>query len=210
MINSFNTDAKAILSYAQVSLNLYRELKEIAEDVTKSETLRSAEIVAILNNKTLDEILQLPISEFQELVANTDFLNYPEFNLTKSAPKKLVIDGVEYEVQLDVFKWTTSQFMDFQEFIKSGNSPEKETFKNVLACIVVPKGKSYGTDYDPVELANLLGTSLDIQTACKIFFYLLRRYRGSMKIILKYLEWIMKKVPKEIVEKLKNQIALTI
>lgn len=200
-----------ITNYSQVSLKLYRELKEIAEDVTKSETLRSAEIVAILNGKSLDEILQLPISEFQELVANTDFLNYPEINLTKSqAPKKLVIDGVEYDVQIDVFKWTTSQFMDFQEFIKSGSSPEKETFKNVLACIVVPKGKSYGTDYDPIELANLLDTSLDIQTACKIFFYLLRRYRGSMEIILKYLEWIVKKVPKEIVEKLKSQISLTL
>lgn len=199
-----------INNFSQVSLKLYRDLKEIAEDVTKSETLRSAEIVAILNNKSLDDILQLPISEFQELVANTDFLNYPEFNLAKSAPKKLVIDGVEYDVQLDVFKWTTSQFLDFQEFIKTGNSPEKETFKNVLACIVVPKGKTYGTDYDPLELANLLDTSLDIQTACKIFFYLLRRYRGSMEIILKYLELILKKVPKETVQKLKNQIDLTL
>lgn len=199
-----------INNFSQVNLKLYRDLKEIAEDVTKSETLRSAEIVAILNNKSLDDILQLPISEFQELVANTDFLNYPEFNLAKSAPKKLVIDGVEYDVQLDVFKWTTSQFLDFQEFIKIGNSPEKETFKNVLACIVVPKGKTYGTDYDPLELANLLDTSLDIQTACKIFFYLLRRYRGSMEIILKYLELILKKVPKETVQKLKNQIDLTL
>lgn len=199
-----------IKSYAQVSVKLYRDLKEIAEDVTKSETLRSAEIVAILNGKSLDEILQLPISEFQELVASTDFLNYPEFKLTKSAPKKLVIDNQEYDVQLDAFKWTTSQFLDFQEFIKTGNGPDKETFKNVLACIVVPKDKTYGTGYDPIELANTLDTSLDIQTACKIFFYFLRRYRGSMEIILKYLELILKKIPKETYQKLKSQIEITL
>lgn len=182
MVNSFN----------QVSIKLYKELKAITEDLNKGELERSVEIVALLSGKSVDEVLHLPIPEFNQLVAETAFLDHPKLDLATTVPKFIKIGDQKFKLEIDVYKWETSRFIDFQTFIKDGSKPEDRMFSNVLACMLIPEGKGYGQDYDPLEIAQLIEDSLDIITANQIFFYWQRRWLGSLKIIKKYLQLILK------------------
>lgn len=204
MVNSFN----------QVSIKLYKELKAITEDLSKSELERSVEIVALLSNKTVDEVLHLPISEFNQLVVETSFLDHPKLALSGSAPKFIRIGDQKFKLELDVYKWSTARFIDFQTFIKEGSKPEDKMFCNVLACMLVPEDKEYGKDYDPLEIAQLIEDNLDIITANQVFFYWERRWLGSLRIIKKYLMWTLRKEMKkdlkvkEVVNKITQETGL--
>ena len=187
-----------IKSFNQVSIKLYRKLREVTEDPSKSELVKSVEIVALLNDKTVDEVLHLPIPEFNSLVAETSFLDHPKLeNLKATAPRFIKIGDQKFSLELDVYKWSTARFIDFQTFIKEGSRPEDKMYCNALACILVPEGKEYGKDYDPLEVARFIEDSLDIVTANQVFFYWKRRWLGSLKVIQSYLTWILKKAQKK-------------
>ena len=187
-----------VKSFNQVSIKLYRKLKEVTEDLSKSELVKSVEIVALLNDKTVDEVLHLPIPEFNSLVAETSFLDHPKLENPKAtAPRFIKIGDQKFSLELDVYKWSTARFIDFQTFIKEGSKPEDKMYCNALACILVPEGKEYGKDYDPLEVARLIEDSLDIITAKQVFFYWKRRWLGSLKVIQSYLTWILKKAQKK-------------
>ena len=187
-----------VKSFNQVSIKLYRKLKEVTEDPSKSELVKSVEIVALLNDKTVDEVLHLPIPEFNSLVAETSFLDHPKLENPKAtAPRFIKIGDQKFSLELDVYKWSTARFIDFQTFIKEGSRPEDKMYCNALACILVPEGKEYGKDYDPLEVARLIEDSLDIITAKQVFFYWKRRWLGSLKVIQSYLTWILKKAQKK-------------
>ena len=187
-----------VKSFNQVSIKLYRKLKEVTEDLSKSELVKSVEIVALLNDKTVDEVLHLPIPEFNSLVAETSFLDHPKLENPKAtAPRFIKIGDQKFSLELDVYKWSTARFIDFQTFIKEGSRPEDKMYCNALACILVPEGKEYGKDYDPLEVARLIEDSLDIITAKQVFFYWKRRWLGSLKVIQSYLTWILKKAQKK-------------
>ena len=187
-----------VKSFNQVSIKLYRKLKEVTEDPSKSELVKSVEIVALLNDKTVDEVLHLPIPEFNSLVAETSFLDHPKLENPKAtAPRFIKIGDQKFSLELDVYKWSTARFIDFQTFIKEGSRPEDKMYCNALACILVPEGKEYGKDYDPLEVARLIEDSLDIITANQVFFYWKRRWFGSLKVIQSYLTWILKKAQKK-------------
>ena len=187
-----------VKSFNQVSIKLYRKLKEVTEDPSKSELVKSVEIVALLNDKTVDEVLHLPIPEFNSLVAETSFLDHPKLEHPKAtAPRFIKIGDQKFSLELDVYKWSTARFIDFQTFIKEGSRPEDKMYCNALACILVPEGKEYGKDYDPLEVARLIEDSLDIVTAKQVFFYWKRRWLGSLKVIQSYLTWILKKAQKK-------------
>ena len=187
-----------VKSFNQISIKLYRKLKEVTEDLSKSELVKSVEIVALLNDKTVDEVLHLPIPEFNSLVAETSFLDHPKLENPKAtAPRFIKIGDQKFSLELDVYKWSTARFIDFQTFIKEGSKPEDKMYCNALACILVPEGKEYGKDYDPLEVARLIEDSLDIITAKQVFFYWKRRWLGSLKVIQSYLTWILKKAQKK-------------
>ena len=187
-----------VKSFNQISIKLYRKLKEVTEDPSKSELVKSVEIVALLNDKTVDEVLHLPIPEFNSLVAETSFLDHPKLENPKAtAPRFIKIGDQKFSLELDVYKWSTARFIDFQTFIKEGSRPEDKMYCNALACILVPEGKEYGKDYDPLEVARLIEDSLDIVTAKQVFFYWKRRWLGSLKVIQSYLTWILKKAQKK-------------
>ena len=187
-----------VKSFNQISIKLYRKLKEVTEDLSKSELVKSVEIVALLNDKTVDEVLHLPIPEFNSLVAETSFLDHPKLENPKAtAPRFIKIGDQKFSLELDVYKWSTARFIDFQTFIKEGSRPEDKMYCNALACILVPEGKEYGKDYDPLEVARLIEDSLDIITAKQVFFYWKRRWLGSLKVIQSYLTWILKKAQKK-------------
>ena len=187
-----------VKSFNQISIKLYRKLKEVTEDPSKSELVKSVEIVALLNDKTVDEVLHLPIPEFNSLVAETSFLDHPKLENPKAtAPRFIKIGDQKFSLELDVYRWSTARFIDFQTFIKEGSKPEDKMYCNALACILVPEGKEYGKDYDPLEVARLIEDSLDIITAKQVFFYWKRRWLGSLKVIQSYLTWILKKAQKK-------------
>ena len=187
-----------VKSFNQVSIKLYRKLEEVTEDLSKSELVKSVEIVALLNDKTVDEVLHLPIPEFNSLVAETSFLDHPKLENPKAtAPRFIKIGDQKFSLELDVYKWSTARFIDFQTFIKEGSRPEDKMYCNALACILVPEGKEYGKDYDPLEVARLIEDSLDIITANQVFFYWKRRWLGALKVIQSYLTWILKKAQKK-------------
>ncbi len=62
---------------------------------------------------------------------------------------------------------TASQYIDFQNFYKQYD----DFMPNLAACFLLPNGKKYGEDYDPIDEAEFLNTHLTIDIFSDIMFF---------------------------------------
>lgn len=126
-------------NYQALTLGRYMKVNEVLtgddEDIDKQ-----VKIIAILSDKTEDEILALPLADYTQLASQTDFLR------AYCKPTEIA-DGWRLEDLVptsDFRKITTAQYVDFQTFSKDfpASAPE------LLAVFLVPEGHKYNEGYD--------------------------------------------------------------
>ena len=142
-----------VTSYEALDLGRYMKINAALQDDTLEEVDKQVRIIAILADKTEDEVLALPLGEYGALAAQTAFLREP------LPPKQLDPDTKEIrlgELTLiptrDFTKITTAQYVDFQTFSKGF----PQTLPEILSCFLVPDGKTYNNGYDPAEVQRAL------------------------------------------------------
>lgn len=108
---------------------------------------------------------------------------------------KYVLGGVEYKAELDLNKFTISQYIDFEQYSKGGISPEK--MPEILSCFLVPKGKIYGKDYSLDDTIKAIDEELSFPDAQCICFFFLNSLRTSMQAIKIFSKWTMKKLTRK-------------
>ena len=167
-------------------LDDYIELQEII----KREEAVDIEIgiVALLCRVDEEEILNLPIGEYQKLRRDAQFVSkMPE--ISGKTPKKLIIKGKRYKVADNVNKWITAQYIDFQNYWKM----DGDNIAYLLSTIIVPEGKVYGEGYDVADVIDEIKTGLPAVTAFEMCSFFQKAFLSSTRGILLYLEWMMKK-----------------
>lgn len=144
-----NYDALTLGRFMQIDALLRSDADELDKQV---------EIIAILADKTVDEVLLLPLQDYTDMAAKTAFLREP--------CKPTEIDA-DYKWNglvpvTDFRKINTAQYVDFQAFAKDF----PETLPQLLSVFLVPEGKAYCEGYDVglvqervkgVRLADALG-----------------------------------------------------
>lgn len=174
-------------TWDDINIKLYKRLYALSNDIEDVIDCEIA-IVALLCDCSEDEILNLPIGEYQRLRGECQWIaSKPD--VKPYAPKSIKLK-MEYDVYYDVSKITTAQFIDFQNYLKQNDMDKYLT--NILAVFIVPKGKMYGEV--PVEdvMADI-EDNISIKMALSMCFFFTTEYLTLLKLTLSYLEKRMKK-----------------
>jgi len=177
------------MTYKDISIKQYLALTELAEEADNRDML-SLQVgeIAIIFNMTEDDVLSLPLPEYQKKVKEIQFLSTPP----KRNPhriSKIKINGKPYDVATDVRKLTAGQFIDYNTFVKM---KDDKYLPHIISVFVTPEGKKYG-DYDMDAHIEEV-SCLDLQTALDLSFFFLSKYQDWLKSMILCLGWQIKKV----------------
>ena len=139
--------------------------------------------IAILADKTPDEVLLLPLGEYSRLAERSAFLR-------QSCPPVPVARGWRWEGLApteDFTKINTAQYVDFQTFCKGFPA----TLPEILSVFLIPEGRAYNDGYDTAEVQQRV-RSLPFPVALGLAAFFFERFSESIAASLNYLEWGMK------------------
>lgn len=179
-------------SYNDLTIKDYLELREVLTSVDGDDDLSyQVALLAYLNNKTEDEILNLNLNEYHKLVSDTQFLmDMPKPQ--KNPPTRIKIGNYELVMTKDVATMSVAQYVDFNHFMADEN--RDKLIANIVACLYLPKGKKYNDGYDLDEVTKLIEENLSIQTAVDVGFFFLKRFRNSVNDTLLFSQWKVKRM----------------
>lgn len=189
-----------INSYDKLPVGKYLEIADLMKQEGLTDIERQTELLAILNDTTADSILDLPLADYHALAYQSKFLESdpPKAKGTRVAKSYRLAyydDGgerVEFELVpvLDIRKLTAAQYIDFQTFTKMDGK-----LAEVLSCLLVPKGRRYCEDYDPIEVQRAINASLSVTDALELFAFFLRKLESSTRATLICSRLILRRVP---------------
>src|SRR5574344_984539 len=163
-------------NYNDMSISLWREIRETLEDMGEASELEvQVALISLLSGMEEDEIRNLPLKEYSEMAAKTRFL-MQQPNVKAIRPRNLPINGKKYDLVDDIKDLTTGQYIDYQTYMQ-----DNEDFKNlakVLSVFIVPKGKTYNEGYDVEDVIRELDEHLSIQIALGVCFFFREKYRS--------------------------------
>lgn len=168
------------MTYYDLTIDKYLQIKEVLENM-EDELNAQVSLLAILNECTEDEILDLPIADYKREVNRLSFLSEP-IHPNPNCPKTITIDGEVYEAVRDVKHFTAGQYIDYQSLIKADDF--YSIIPNILACFFVPKGKDYGKEYDIMEVAEKIRYNCSIGLAMDVCFFFQQRSISSISRML--------------------------
>lgn len=191
-----------ITSYKTLSIGKWVEitsiLREEMEDIDKQ-----VKVVAILDDKTEDEVLNMPIPDFTTAGYQMRFL-YDAPSPKGRLPKVIRLGDWELLPTAGVNAMTTAQYIDFQAY----SADAMRNMVQLLSIFLVPKGCKYNDGYDVVALQQAIADKLSVEEGYKVIAFFLTRLRVSMKAMLIYSAWMARRLPKdkrkEMREKLKE------
>ena len=136
--------------WEDISIKKFDEISDILSSMNNFNDEEALEIninlLSILCDVSVEEIEDLPLTEFSKLVKQTEFLKeMPKVDIKDS----YVINGKKYVLCANVSKMTTAQYIDYQTLIKNADKNVKE----LLSVFLIPKGKKYG-EYDLEEVMS--------------------------------------------------------
>ena len=149
---------------------LQRALREHDADINR----RNLAVLAILTDKSEDELLDLPVPKFRALMDKASFLRRP---LRPAAVRKTYTLGdMTLRPVADIQKMTTAQYIDFQTLAEQ---PEEPTAQ-LVSCFLIPEGHRYSTDYDMAEVHRVIRDFLPIAEARGLLAFFFETSRRSM------------------------------
>ena len=155
-----------------------------------SDLQKQAELIALIEGKSVDEILSLDMSSAAELINKLEFLN--KFELSKRYhPSSIIIDNKKYNVYTNLANLNVAQFIDYQSFIAQ---PFRDSYDKILSIFLIPDGHEYNSGYDILEVQEAIRTKLSWLEIQNLLNFILVRYVDSYNHSLAYLT---KKVRKE-------------
>lgn len=182
-----------------MNLAHYRKLLDVIRKEWENELDMNLAMVSVLSDISLEEIQNMELNKLQELINNLKFVE--STYKPKTPETKYIIGDREYKVFFNVNKMTASQYIDFQNFYKKYD----DYMPNLAACFLLPNGKKYGEDYDPIDEAEFLNTHLTIDIFSDIMFFFVNLLQVSTLSTLHSSEREMKKRLRKTKDKLERR-----
>ena len=176
-------------SWNHITGEQYWEIFDILNSEA-SDLQKQAELIALIEGKSVDEILSLDMSSAAELINKLEFLN--KFELSKRYhPSSIIIDNKKYNVYPNLANLNVAQFIDYQSFIAQ---PFRESYDKILSIFLIPDGHEYNSGYDILEVQEAIRTKLSWLEIQNLLNFILVRYADSY---VHSLTSLTKKVRKE-------------
>lgn len=173
-------------TWDDVSLEQFRNIKSLYDEKRAAED-ETVGLLSILYGKDEDEILNLSISQFSEMVGSIDFL-YTRIE-PRDIQERYDLNGRNYEI-CTLNNFTYQQYMNYQLIVKE----KDRDYLDILSLILVEKGKKYGeTDTEKVK-ADIL--TMCIRDVLAIDFFFLLSYRILTETFRSYADRMTKKALK--------------
>lgn len=182
-----------------MDLSHYKRLFEIIRKDWENELDMNLAMVSVLSDIPMEDITNMEVNKLQEFINNLKFIETPY--KPKTPETTYNIGNKEYKVFFNVNKMTASQYIDFQNFYKQYD----DFMPNLAACFLLPNGKKYGEDYDPIDEAEFLNTHLTIDIFSDIMFFFVNLLQVSTLSTLHSSEREMKKRLRKTKDKLERR-----
>lgn len=170
-----------ITSYDTLPLGKYQQIITMLK-TEKDDITAHAAILAILYDMTENEIMNLPLQEYMDLSESISFLLQPLPKFKARAKDKYVIGDLVLIPTKDIKKFTASQYIDYQVFIKEGNK-----MVELVSTLLVPKGCTYGNDYDIADVYEAVG-KMSVTEVAELSAFFLQQYKRLIDHSLTCLE----------------------
>lgn len=184
---------ECIDNYRDLPIGKYEEICRLC-DTEMTEIDRKVAIVAILTDRTEDEVLALPLDKFTEYSAKSRFLEQqcPE-NLIPGVSRSYSVGGYVLLPVTDIRKITAAQYIDFQTFSK-----ERETRTvEMLSCFLVPRGHDYNEGYDVLEVHDAIRKEMSVAEVLALLGFFFGKWLRSMRTTLTSSMRLLKKTDPE-------------
>lgn len=170
-----NHDMDIIDNYNKLTLGQYMEIQAISKDETLEDIDKQAQILSVLTGVSEEEIMHLPIMEYKELVARSEFLN-PENVTYHQVAKKYIVGGFELIPVRDFRRLETCQYIDFQTY-----APDLDNhLVEFLSVILVPKGHRYNEGYDILDVQKAIREEMSVSDGISIAGFFLTWCKRSI------------------------------
>ena len=172
---------KIIDNYRDLPIGLYLEICDIDRREDLEDINKQVSIISVLTGMAEEDIYNLPLEEYRELAAKSQYLRHPYEGEILTAKNYIVGKFTLVPVE-DYRKITTAQYIDFQTFAKDA----ERNIVEILSCMLIPKGKKYNQDYDVLEVQKALREHLCVADALSLLAFFFVQYRQSIKDSLTY------------------------
>ena len=172
---------KIIDNYRDLPIGLYLEICDIDRREDLEDINKQVSIISVLTGMAEEDIYNLPLEEYRQLAAKSQYLRHPYEGEILTA-KNYIVGKFTLVPMEDYRKITTAQYIDFQTFAKD----EERNIVEILSCMLIPKGKKYNQDYDVLEVQKALREHLCVADALSLLAFFFVQYRQSIKDSLTY------------------------
>ena len=168
-------------SWDNISIDKYYQIKDILDAEGDDDITKNVRLVALMLDKDESEVWDMELSKVGEYIDKLRFLN--KFDIPDHPRMKINIHGYELEVMKDVTKINVAQYVDYQSFAQL---PLREGIDKILSIFLIPKGCSYNTGYDIVDLQKSIRENLSFRIGEGLLGFILREYGESLTHSLVY------------------------
>lgn len=178
-----------IQDYESMKYATFLDITKVCENAT-DDTDRTVRVLSLLTGKTVDELLNLEIGEYQRLAQSAQFLGNKPTNVPVRSEYKL--GKLTLVPTLMVKKMTAGQYIDFQGFLKE----DGHDFE-LLSCLLVPKGHKYLDGYEIEDVQAALKAHLLTRDAIALRSFFVASLVASIPAIVTSSEELRKKLTRE-------------
>ena len=173
-----------INNYNRLPIGKYIDICAIYADTSLDDLTKQVKTLSILTDKSEDDILDLPILEYQGMAKEAKFLE-ASFSIPKDAGRigrTYNLGKWKLKPVSEIGKMSTAQYVDFQHLCDDPlhHLPE------LVSVFLIPEGHKYNTGYAIIELQDDIRNTLCVADASSLLAFFLRTLNASIKGILLY------------------------
>lgn len=161
------------MTWKDINIKTFKKINKIIKDTNLTDVEKEISLISILFNIDEDELYDMDLQTLKPYSTQIAFIE--EFNPDYGkCPKIDKVGDIEISVDYNLSHFTVAQYIDFMANIQS----KERDIARLLACILIPKGKKYNTDYDLEAFINQIEINLNIYDAeSMLFFYIIESLR---------------------------------
>ena len=157
------------MTWKDINIKTFKKINKIIKDSNLTDVEKEISLISILFNIDEDELYDMDLHTLKTYSTQIAFIEefQPDYG---KCPKIERIGDVEVSVDYNLSHFTVAQYIDFMANIQS----KEADIARLLACILIPKGKKYNTDYDLEAFIKQIEEELNIYDAeSMLFFYII-------------------------------------
>ena len=176
-----------ITTYEALTMGQYQDIDRITRG-EGDELDKQVAVLSILTGKDEGELLRLPLAEYTDIAARSAFLRRPIERTPAVRDTYRLGEWVLRPVK-DYRRLTAGQYIDFQAFTR-------DTFDycGLLSVLMVPEGRTYGDGYDPLEVRDVIASTLPMPDGMALIAFFLNKYAALISASLTYSERAIGKI----------------